>query len=125
MNGMKNRKCPECGVEYPLTRDYFYVGAKCIDGFRNPCKICTNKKIPHHPKIIDLNNKRCPTCGMTFPRTDEYFYKTNHNTWDNLSVLCKTCHNKKVKKWGLNNPEKVKIAKKKYEKADKLFLKKR
>lgn len=125
MNAVKSRVCPECGVEQPLTREYFYVGSKCHDGFRNPCKSCANKKIPHHPKFIDLYNKRCPSCGETFPRTEEYFYKNNYQTWDNLAGICKTCHNEKVKKWSEKNPDKVNGAKRKYAKKNRKKIQER
>lgn len=116
MNEQIERKCKKCGETYPLTRDYFYVDNSRPCGFRDPCKKCINKTLPHNPKVIDFNNKKCPYCGNTFPRTEEFFYTNNHHTWDNLAGCCKTCHNKNVKKWGEKNPDKVKEAKGKYAK---------
>ena len=114
-----SERCTRCGVEYILTRENFYMDSRKHNGFRMPCKRCINKTLPHHPKIIDLNNKKCPVCKIVFPRTDEYFYKNNNHTWDGLAGLCKICHNKNVKKWSDNNPEKVSKAKDDYRKRNK------
>ena len=50
--------------------------------------------------------KTCTRCGLV----GEYdkFYRQTMNSKDGYQSHCKACDNARVKKWGLNNPEKVK-----------------
>ena len=38
------RLCSKCGIEYPITSEFFYTDAQKPNGFRPECKVCNNAK---------------------------------------------------------------------------------
>lgn len=40
---MPVRKCPKCGMEHPLTPEFWYPRTEYGSGFRSPCKACRNE----------------------------------------------------------------------------------
>lgn len=55
-NPKPTKICPRCGVELPLTADYWYHGRASTSGFAPNCKKCTNERnheyAVRHPDII-------------------------------------------------------------------------
>jgi hypothetical protein len=58
-----------------------------------------------------MNNKVCKNCKIQ--KDLDSFYKNKKNK-DNLQSSCKQCTNQAANLWRINNPEKIKINKKKY-----------
>lgn len=40
--------CSVCGIEYPLTPEFFYRRKENKDGFKSPCKNCERKRIKEY-----------------------------------------------------------------------------
>ena len=55
--------------------------------------------------------KQCSKCKTNFPIT---FFRKRKASKDGLNIYCKHCHSAMVRKWKINNPEKVKETREKY-----------
>ena len=79
-----NRKCKQCGEEYPLTKEFFYKNSKSKDGFLLLCKPCYKIK----DKTYRYNNKQRlretklkQRYGITIEDWHEMFEKRNGCCW--------------------------------------------
>jgi len=50
------RSCNKCGIEYPLTSEYFRRDAQKSDGFQHTCKYCRGVKPPRDTTPIDFGD---------------------------------------------------------------------
>lgn len=50
---METKTCSKCGIEKPLTKEYFFTRKDTKDGFRNDCKSCRNT----NAKVYYQDNK--------------------------------------------------------------------
>lgn len=65
-----------------------------------------------HMMVNGIDHKLCTYCDGWFPSTEEYFYKNKANSIDGLQPYCKECNKNKVMLWEKENPEKLKINRK-------------
>jgi hypothetical protein len=92
---MNTRICSTCGMELPLTSEFWHKDNHNKYGFRLACKECIGNKRRKHPKkkIAQDGFKVCTKCGNEYPATYEYFHKDS-STKDTLYPSCKACMNK-------------------------------
>jgi len=67
---------------------------------------------------MTIETKKCIECMNEYPTTKEYFY-ANKSCKNGLSLICKNCHKKYVKKYQEANKEKISNQKKQYYKDNK------
>lgn len=93
MDYTPQKRCIQCGQEFPLTRDFFHINRANKDGFKSRCKPCESAHTGHvHTPREKLPEgiKRCTRCKELKPGTREFF--TAHpNMRDGLQSTCKAC----------------------------------
>lgn len=106
METIQSKCCTKCGVEKPLTNEFFkerkFTSGNI--GFRGECKECHNKiaatrytnRVKKDKKIV--LQKKCDKCSEI---KDNTFFHKNSGRIDGLSVYCKDCSNeyKRTDKW--------------------------
>lgn len=77
------KRCRQCGIEKPMTTEYFYRHKKDRTGFRIDCKICMGSPKWHEAKkLISEGLSRCAKCREIKPITEYY---VGAHSW------CKSC----------------------------------
>lgn len=102
------RKCPKCGIEKPLTTEFFHRGKDIKEGFKSSCKVCRNAD---KKKWRDANKERVNS------QAKEYHIENR----ENRLIYAKEYHQKNKtqrlsygKEWAKNNPDKVKAKEERY-----------
>jgi len=136
-----NKICTRCGIEKPLTLEYFKKDRTMKNGLSSRCKECDSiikheKYCKEHEEEIKTKEERerknlkvCTHCEEELTATTENFHR-NKNNKDGLEFWCKSCKANYLKeygqknivkireyqkKWGMENEEKVKVKRKIYE----------
>ncbi|MGK4040793.1 HNH endonuclease signature motif containing protein [Heyndrickxia oleronia] len=72
-----------------------------------------------HRTIDNVLNKLCSICNKWHPMNNDYFYSNKSNGIDGYNPYCIDCTKKRNMIWTNDNPEKIKEAKRKYNKSPK------
>lgn len=140
---MKTKICTKCGIKFPATTDYFYMGSGKF-GLRAICRRCytkqywkgREKELEHREECKKLNIKICTNCKKELPVTIEFFPPETRLKCG-LHFRCRDCRKeydkqhypnrreqmlKNKKEYGRTNrgKEVIKKALKKYRKKNKL-----
>lgn len=142
--------CSKCGVEYPLTPEYFHRHKRRKGGFREQCRECRGvKSLPNGISCPKIVHPQCPKgykfctagndCinknGPILPATVEYFH-LNRRGDSTFSSMCKECRNHKSRQryngetsrhdpdyhrnYRKNNPERFKQYRKRHKTSSKI-----
>lgn len=88
--------CTKCGVEKPLTGEYFHQSKVIKSGFRSICIICRGshskraKVARDNKSLLSQGLRRCMHCKVIKPLTNENFYRGNKNPIK-FKSKCKDC----------------------------------
>lgn len=108
-----HRKCTVCENIFPLTSEFFHKNSHHSTGFIYKCKECRHKERTKNSPSYDPFNKICPQCKKQYPRTTEYFYRHTRDGKEGLDCWCKKCVATASNRWRSNNPDKVKLIRRK------------
>jgi hypothetical protein len=100
------KKCPKCGIEKPLTKDFFRVESRRLGGFESRCKECKMTEKSIKLKNEKLSGRRvCSDCGIEKNFSD--FEKPRYDIFSNgkstTMSCCRECNNKRMKSNRLKN----------------------
>lgn len=101
--------CNKCGIEKPLTTEFYKPTKKSSFGFTRVCRSCANAqeraRSGRTPRI-DLSNppaeRACKECGETKPYTFEFFGSVGNGK---LHARCRECTRAAKKKWDTENAQ--------------------
>lgn len=110
---METKICNKCGVELPMTIEYFYTRRDSKDGYRNICKRCHIETIEkcsevHKEDKAKYMKQYCKKNKEILSKKHRQYYKKNKEAFDN--------HNKKYYE---ENKETLNDLRKKYYKENK------
>lgn len=108
MKQQKTKICNLCGVENPVTGEYYHRHSHYKDGYRSICIEC-NKKVNLSTNTDESIKKKCTICNNIYPATEEYFYKYSHGKYG-IMAKCKKCDNHicRTKNNPMNKNEEIK-----------------
>ena len=118
---MNKAKCRRCGVDKPLTTEFYSVEKRNKSGFSGTCKVCAaamqrawreENKRKEKPRLDFL---RCSKCGVEKPATNEFFHSHSRST-TGFKRACKIC--RKVETRNYNSREETKRKARKRRKQD-------
>ena len=97
------KKCPKCGIEKPLTSEFFGIESRSKTGFTSRCKICnlrTSGKFREIKKEKESGFRVCSSCCEKKP-IDEF--KKPYKDGFSLIRKCKSCHAESMRKNRIKN----------------------
>lgn len=115
IDGLIYKTCLTCGSSKPISDYYFNV---TVNDYNGTCKSCvcesvnknskkkSKESLDNRTKGIPDNNAKCITCGEIKP--SNAFWSLNHYN-SNKTGVCSDCHKSKVKKYEIENHEKLAI----------------
>ena len=107
------RVCTTCGVEYPLTPEFFIREKRRGLGLRPQCKSCNREyhrkyqtehyakkrsaknagiSVAEYDKILDEQNGRCAICGTLPSGKKSFAIDHDHETGKIRGLLCTRCN---------------------------------
>lgn len=90
------KRCTLCGIEKPLTKEFFSPRKEGRLKFNSWCRECVKakkrlrRKTPL-PEILPEGQKRCPKCKVIYPATGEFFSPNKRGKYK-LASWCKPCN---------------------------------
>lgn len=119
MTDMTEKKCNICGRTLPFGPENFFRNKSRKDGFMAYCKSCTLNYQKGTKGIREVNTLRregntddtrcCTYCSEVFPLGPEHFHKHSGPAYRGFAYSCKSCTAKYAKKWGKDNPYKLRL----------------
>lgn len=101
------KKCPKCGIEKPLNKDFFRVEARSKSGFEARCKEC--KMSDKTRKILEEKKNGKRVCSICLIEKDiEEFIKQRYDRFalDSKQTTigcCKDCNNSRMRVQRIKN----------------------
>lgn len=80
------KRCNKCGLLKVVNSDNFQRQAKAKDGFKNECKICSNK----HGKKYKAENKEKISAARSIYTDEDMSVMVEDDTYKIISVKCLT-----------------------------------
>lgn len=104
------KKCPKCGIEKPLTTEFFRIESRSRTGFESRCKECNRSdKSKQRAKEVSLGIRVCTDCKIEKPisefergRYDRYAKDSSVKT---TRSICFPCHAKRMRENRLKNKQ--------------------
>jgi hypothetical protein len=97
----QTRICKQCGVEYPLTSEFWYTRDKPKPRFSTPCKTCACQN--RRDDYVENRDKRLATQSR--------YYQRNKEAIDRRNKTYQKTHKEQVRRYhrnyAKNNPEKL------------------